>query len=64
FIAAFLGLGPGPLLFGILSDWLNASGLGEAQGLRYALLAGSIPAGLMALVFFQIGARGLRAAAR
>lgn len=64
FIAAFLGLGPGPLLFGILSDWLNAAGLGEAQGLRYALLAGSIPAGVMALVFFQIAARGLRASTK
>lgn len=33
-----IGLGLGPLTVGLLSDWLAASGLGPAEGLRWSLL--------------------------
>lgn len=38
-IANFVGLGLGPLGLGFLSDRLSASGLGEAEGLRWAMLS-------------------------
>jgi MFS family permease len=37
-----IGLGLGPLCFGLLSDALSASGLGPADGLRWALIITSL----------------------
>jgi predicted MFS family arabinose efflux permease len=66
FFINLIGLGLGPLTFGILSDMLNhgipglmGAGLGPAQGLRYALLAGSLTA-VVGVVFFCISARTMR----
>ncbi|MDZ4373805.1 MAG: MFS transporter [Phenylobacterium sp.] len=52
FVVALIGLGLGPLIFGVVSDWLNAQGLGLAEGLRYALLLASIPAAMLAVFCF------------
>lgn len=46
-----VGLGAGPLLVGLLSDYLSASGLGPGEGLRWAQIAATIP-GLAAVWFF------------
>lgn len=37
FIVNLIGLGLGPLFIGIVSDSLSAAGLGEAEGIRWAL---------------------------
>lgn len=57
FIIALIGLGLGPLLFGILSDHLNGLGLGMAEGLRYSLIYSSIPAGVVAIGCFLVASR-------
>lgn len=59
FIIALIGLGLGPLLFGLFSDRLNDGGLGVAEGLRYALIFSSIPACLLAIVCFLIASRSI-----
>lgn len=59
FILALIGLGLGPLLFGMVSDWLNAQGHGQADGLRYALIAASVPAGLISVACFLVAARSI-----
>ena len=38
-VTTFIGLGLGPLLVGLLSDFFNGLGYGEAEGLRYAMTA-------------------------
>ncbi|WP_334163738.1 spinster family MFS transporter [Phenylobacterium sp.] len=60
FFVNLIGLGLGPLTFGILSDLLNSSGLGPAEGLRYALLAGSATT-VVAIGFFLVASRTIRA---
>lgn len=69
FIINMIGIGFGPLLFGLLSDGLNAGfdlfglqigGVGPAQGVRYALSAGA-SAGLLAAVFLMVAATTIRA---
>ncbi|MDZ4373801.1 MAG: MFS transporter [Phenylobacterium sp.] len=60
FFVNLIGLGLGPLTFGLLSDLLNTSGLGPAEGLRYALLAGTVST-LIAIVLFVVAARTIRA---
>jgi MFS family permease len=39
-----IGLGLGPVLVGLLSDWLAASGLSSGEGLRWALVVAETPA--------------------
>lgn len=47
-----IGLGLGPLLLGLVSDVLaHAAGMGPAQGLRWAMIAFTLPALLAALAF-------------
>lgn len=69
FVINLIGLGFGPLAFGALSDLLNTgwrlgplvfAGLGPGEGLRYALVAGSLSAGL-ALAAFWKASRTVRA---
>lgn len=52
FVVAMIGLGFGPLIFGVISDWLNAQGLGLAEGLRYSMLLASVPAAVIAVGCF------------
>lgn len=66
FFLNLIGLGLGPLTFGILSDALNhgvpgilEQGFGPADGLRYALVAGSFTT-VISIVFFSISARTIR----
>ena len=56
---ALIGLGLGPLIFGIMSDWLNARGLGAAEGLRYSLLLASVPAAVIAIGCYLMASRGV-----
>ncbi len=67
FFINLIGLGLGPLSFGILSDALNHGvpglipvGFGPAEGLRYALTAGSLTT-VVAIVFFLLSSRTIRA---
>jgi hypothetical protein len=55
-----IGLGLGPLLVGVTSDLLaTAGGLGEAQGLRWALILTTL-ACVVAMIFFALAARAMR----
>lgn len=48
-----IGLGLGPLLLGLLSDWLaGPGGFGPAQGLRWAMIVFTLPALLAAASFW------------
>jgi MFS family permease len=38
FVISLVGLGLGPLIIGIVSDVLAGQGLGEAEGIRWALM--------------------------
>jgi len=67
FLINLIGLGLGPLTFGILSDMMNhgvpgliAQGFGPAMGLRYALVIGSFTT-VISAVFFLLAARTIRA---
>jgi MFS family permease len=53
FVIAVIGLGIGPLFVGLLSDSLSASGLGERDGLRFALI-GAEAAGILGAILFFI----------
>lgn len=53
FVIAVLGLGIGPVAVGLLSDTLSASGWGEADGLRIALICAE-SAGLVGGILFLI----------
>ena len=55
-----IGLGLGPLTFGMLSDAFSKSGLGPAEGLRYALVAGSFTS-LIAIVLYVVAAKTIKA---
>lgn len=64
FLLAFIGLGLGPLTFGLLSDGFNHGfaplgipALGTAEGLRWALVAASVPAAVIALASFWAASR-------
>jgi MFS family permease len=59
FIANLIGLGLGPLAVGVLSDVLARSGLGEAEGLRWALISSSV-IGLLVAYCFWTARRTLR----
>lgn len=68
FIINMVGIGFGPLLFGLLSDGLNGGfelfglhvgGVGAAQGVRYALAIGAC-AGAIATVFLMIASSAIR----
>ena len=59
FVVALIGLGFGPLIFGVVSDWLNAQGLGVAEGLRYALLLASVPATFIAIFCFWMASHSI-----
>ncbi len=68
FFVNLIGLGLGPLTFGILSDFLNhgstaagLTGLGGVEGLRYALVIGGGATTLVALAFLLLSTRTLRA---
>lgn len=69
FVINMIGIGFGPLLFGLLSDGLNVGfdlfgihigGVGPAQGVRYALSVGA-SAGLLAAVFLLLASTTIRA---
>lgn len=53
FVVAVIGLGIGPLAVGLLSDALAGSGMGEAEGLRVALICAEA-AGILGAVLFLI----------
>lgn len=68
FIINLIGIGLGPLTFGLLSDGFNRGfeiagfeigGRGSAEGVRYALVAGS-SAGVIAALFLLIASRTIR----
>lgn len=68
FIINIIGIGLGPLLYGVLSDGFNVGfqllglhigGVGAAEGVRYALVVGSC-AGAIAAVLLLIASRTLR----
>lgn len=56
FLINLIGLGLGPLTFGILSDTFSHSGLGPSEGLRYALVVGSLTS-LIAIGLFVAAAK-------
>jgi MFS family permease len=61
FIINLIGLGLGPLAVGALSDVLGLGfGLGEAEGVRYALLISSFT-GLIAAALFWMARKTIRA---
>lgn len=60
FVINLVGLGLGPLAVGALSDWLAIGfGLGEAEGVRYALLISAL-AGLIAFALFWLARKSIR----
>jgi MFS family permease len=58
FIQTLVGLGLGPLIVGMISDHLKPS-IGDAQGLRYGLVAVGV-VNLWAALHYFLGARTLR----
>ena len=58
FVGSALGLGLGPLTVGTLSDGFSAA-MGEAEGLRLAILIG-VSAGLLSAISHGLAARWLR----
>lgn len=56
FLLNALGLGFGPLSIGLISDWL-AQSMGEAQGLRWALIAVTIVSLASSLCFWAAKGR-------
>jgi len=62
FLINLVGLGLGPLVVGALSDLLRPA-LGDADGLRYAILATALVAKTWCVVHFSLAARALRGAA-
>jgi MFS family permease len=59
FLINLVGLGLGPLLIGSLSD-LMRPGLGDADGLRYAILGTALAAKTACVAYFLAAARRLR----
>lgn len=59
FLINLVGLGLGPLLIGSLSDLLR-SGLGDADGLRYAILGTALAAKTVCVAYFLLAARWLK----
>jgi MFS family permease len=61
-VVLFIGLGVGPVAVGLLSDSLAlGAGLGEAEGVRWALIGASFVC-LPAALFFVIAARAMKGA--
>lgn len=61
FIINLIGLGLGPLFVGVLSDgFAIGMGMGEAEGVRYALLVSAF-AGLIAAALFWLARSSIRA---
>lgn len=67
FVVNLIGIGLGPLAFGLLSDGFNHGleiaglhfgGVGSAEGVRYALTAGTA-SGLISVVFLLMAARNI-----
>ncbi len=58
FLINLVGLGLGPLLIGALSDLLRPS-LGDADGLRYAILSVALVAKALCVLHFLLAARSL-----
>lgn len=60
FVINLVGLGLGPLAVGALSDWLAIGfGLGEAEGVRYALMISAL-AGVIAFALFWFARKTIR----
>jgi MFS family permease len=59
FVQTFIGLGLGPLLAGMMSDYLQSRGLSEANGLAYGLVAVGL-ANIWAAGHYFWGARAIR----
>lgn len=59
FLVNLIGLGLGPLLIGTLSDLLRPQ-VGDADGLRYAMLGTAVVVKLVCVVYFLKAARTLR----
>ena len=58
FLINLIGLGLGPLLIGMISDLLRPA-LGDADGLRYAILSTALVAKSLCVVHFLLAARAL-----
>lgn len=60
FVINLVGLGLGPVAVGALSDFLNlGAGLGEGEGLRWALIATEV-LNVLAFVFFWLARKTIR----
>lgn len=60
-VVLMIGLGLGPVAVGMLSDTLAHAGLGEAEGVRWALV-GTSAACAIAAAFFAVAGRAMRSA--
>jgi MFS family permease len=60
FLVNLIGLGLGPLLIGTISDLLRPT-LGDADGLRYAMLTTAVVVKSVCVLYFLLAARHLRA---
>jgi MFS family permease len=59
FILNLIGLGLGPLAVGAISDLLATSGMGPAEGLRWAKIIGEVVI-VVSIVLFLMAARTIR----